>query len=97
MKKAILIATLALAGCNVTPDMSDAGDPTMANAVSDGKRFRVERVEVFRDLLAYDDKRGIYIIRDKETGREYVGVSGIGITEIGSHSCGKSCIDEDER
>lgn len=37
-----------------------------------------------------------YIITDTKTGTEYIGVSGIGITETGSHQAGKARV-ADER
>jgi len=40
----------------------------------------------FRDALAYDNWRGVYLIQDKQTGQEYIGISGIGISEISSHT-----------
>lgn len=52
-------------------------------------RFSVEILNTFRDDLAYGRERGIYLIRDQKTGQEYVGVSGIGISELGSHKEGK--------
>lgn len=60
-------------------------------------RFDVKRVGVFQDGIAYHDQRGIYVITDKETGREYVGVSGVGISETGRHQVGKNNSVEDER
>ncbi len=62
--------------------------------------MKLKRVAVFEDNLAYEGKRGIYEVRDTETGVVYLGVSGIGITELGSHviSNGKtSVIIQDER
>ncbi len=50
-----------------------------------GSRYKIVRVGVFADDLAYDKKRGVYEITDTETGITYLGVSGIGITELGSH------------
>jgi hypothetical protein len=61
-----------------------------------GERYKIIRVGTFEDDLAYDNKRGIYEIIDTKTGREYFGISGIGITEVGSHSSGNNTI-EDER
>jgi len=58
--------------------------------------YRVKRVAVFNDDLAYHGKRGIYLITDEATSRTYLGVSGIGITEVGSHSNGNSNV-KDER
>lgn len=48
------------------------------------------RIGVFKDRIAYNDVRGIYILKDSQTGKEFIGVSGIGITELGSHIVGKS-------
>ncbi len=59
-------------------------------------RFSVERVGQFKDDLAYGGWRGIYVIRDGKTGAEYFGVSGVGISEVGSHAAGKSRL-RDER
>lgn len=58
--------------------------------------YSVTRVAIFEDELAYNNRRGIYEIVDLNTGKKYLGVSGIGICEIGSHSVGKSSV-EDER
>lgn len=64
---------------------------------ADHNRVSVRKLTEFSDGLAYNDKRGIYLITDKQTGKEYIGVSGVGITETGSHGCGKSCTRQDER
>ena len=64
---------------------------------ADHDRVSVRKLTEFYDSLAYGDKRGVYIITDKQTGKEYIGVSGVGITETGSHSCGKGCTSQDER
>lgn len=86
---AVFSCLLLITGCEPTPDslQRDAAHPLKIN---DTGRFDVQRVQVFVDSLAYNDKRGVYIISDKETGTTYVGVSGIGISELGSHSSGKS-------
>lgn len=60
------------------------------------QRVEITRLGVFHDGLAYDNKRGIYLIKDRETGKEFIGISGIGITEVGDHQSGKSRF-EDER
>ena len=60
-------------------------------------RFQVERVGTFSDSLAYNNERGIYVVKDTQTGEEYVGVSGVGISVIGRHGCGKGCSAADER
>lgn len=56
------------------------------------ERVVVERIGVFADDIAFRERRGIYLIRDTVTGVEYIGVSGVGITEIGKH--GKNGQDE---
>ena len=86
---------LQLTGCEV-----QAPPEKKIMMLEQGERFQVDRVAIFEDRLAYADKRGIYIIRDLKTGAEYIGVSGIGISEIGSHlrSSGKQAVSvRDER
>ena len=91
----MILAALTLAACGPEPDMqmqkrqwqqSRAAEPA---PVSDQNRVTVERIGVFRDDLAYGDRRGVYVIRDTTTGREFIGVSGVGIAETGSHQSGK--------
>lgn len=90
----LAIAVLAATGCGgpePTQQMMDKAQPRLPDIEPQSTtRFEVSRVGVFRDNLAYDNVRGIYVIVDKQTGTEYVGVSGIGISELGSHSTGKS-------
>ncbi len=94
----MILAALTLAACAPEPDMvmkihqSQAAE---AAPVSDVDRVTVVRIGVFKDDLAYYDRRGVYVIRDKATGREFIGVSGVGIAETGSHQSGKTrVIDE---
>lgn len=58
---------------------------TIAGNIDSG-RFTVTLGAKFKDGLAYDGERGIYMITDHKTGKEFVGVSGVGIAELGSHS-----------
>jgi hypothetical protein len=61
-------------------------------------RFQVEFAGKFRDDLAYDNERRIYIITDRKTKKQYFGISGVGISEIGSHSTdGEGGQAKDER
>ena len=60
------------------------------------QRFIVNLVQVVDDPLAYNGKRGIYMIKDLSTEKEFVGVSGIGISELGSHNSGDDTV-RDER
>lgn len=55
-------------------------------SVENSDRITVKRISVISDNMAYRGERGIYVIVDNETGKEYIGVSGIGITETGSHT-----------
>ena len=50
---------------------------------SQNERVKIERIGIINDHLAYNWTRGIYIITDTKTGKEYIGVSGIGISEVG--------------
>lgn len=83
-----------LAGCQPSADSMQPSSSMNIPIASD--RFEVTRVQKFTDELAYEDERGIYIITDRKTGREFLGVSGIGISELGSHSSGKAT-QSDER
>lgn len=89
-----------LTGCNgcedknpVTMQMKTGTEIISENLES---RYEVTRVEIFGDNLAYEGKRGIYEIIDHKTGKHYFGISGIGITEIGSHTEDKTTV-KDER
>ncbi len=60
-------------------------------------KFEIQRVGVFADDLAYGSERGIYVLKDRETGKEYIGISGVGLSELGNHQAGKNSIVPDER
>lgn len=103
MKRISLLALSALLAISLT---GCDGDSTRVpydqrNSVQvntqQGGRVNVTKISEFRDNLAYGDYRGVYIITDTETGQEFVGVSGVGISAIGSHGCGKGCTARDER
>ena len=85
----LIVGALLLVGC--------APEPTAMMPVVNDSTIQVERLGVIKDDLAYNDRRGIYRITDTKTGQTWIGVSGVGITEIGQHSCGKGCITSDER
>lgn len=81
-----------LAACSPDTDMEMSKRSVNAPAVTKAEnspRVTVERIGVFRDELAYGERRGVYVIRDAATGKEYIGVSGVGIAETGSHQSGK--------
>lgn len=92
-----LLAALSLAGCdNSTRVPVEQRGKVQVNTAESG-RVQVRKISEFRDDLAYDDYRGVYIITDTETGQEFIGVSGVGISAIGQHNCGKNCWRKDER
>lgn len=94
----VCLAALFLIGCDGdTRTPEHARIRMQVETGADHDRVSVRKLTEFSDGLAYNDKRGIYIITDKKTGKEYIGVSGIGITEIGSHGCGRGCTSQDER
>jgi hypothetical protein len=55
-------------------------DPSV-EAVTDS-RFDLKKVGQFHDDDAYSSFRTVYILTDRKTGAEFVGVSGIGISEL---------------
>lgn len=79
----LLCVALALAACRPPPQI---GTLSLAETTGEnGKRYGLELQQVVLDPLAYNRTRGVYVLRDKQTGREWIGVSGIGLSELGSH------------
>lgn len=101
MKTAITILSLALCSCDTSPPIP-RHNVTMRTPDQRGalevvqSRITVDRIGVFLDDTAYSKERGIYIIRDNQTGKELVGISGIGISELGSHTSNDNTV-QDER
>lgn len=60
-------------------------------------RIVVKRIAVMHDDIAYSDYRGVYLITDNKTGKEYIGLSGVGISESGSHQSGKVSISDERQ
>ncbi len=84
-------------GCGTDPNMPmEVKDIPTIEAAESLHRFKITRMGVFPDSIAYNGKRGVYVIKDTHTGKEWVGVSGIGISDLGSHSDGED-IHTDER
>lgn len=88
-------AVVVLAGCD-----EQSKQPLQDMAIYSGQvrpqdRVQVELIGQFRDDLAYYSKRGIYVITDRKTGAEYIGISGVGITEVSSHPAGKTIISDE--
>ena len=96
MKRIAVVAiAVALAGCGPEPTMGMGVTSTVPNSWVSNPRFSVSRVGVFKDDTAYDGRRGIYVVIDNKTGQEFVGVSGVGIAELGIHIVGKSSIPDE--
>lgn len=47
-------------------------------------RFVLERVEEYEDFTSRNHRRHVYILKDLKTGREYIGINGIGIAQLES-------------
>ena len=93
------IITTAFSGCgeeNRYPGV-DGRYPVKNETISDNSSdFVLIKKQTFYDESAYGNVRNVYVLKDRVNGKEYVGVSGIGISERGSHTAGKSTI-QDER
>lgn len=69
---------------------------TTTKIIQPKQRFELKKVQTFEDNDAYRNIRNIYILTDNDTKKEYIGISGIGITEQGSHISSKQSV-QDER
>lgn len=87
----VLITFTFLTSCSERPDTP----MRIGSPISSSSRVNVTRIGVIEDSLAYDSRRGIYLIEDTKTGKEYIGVSGIGISELGQHQAGKTIISDE--
>lgn len=85
---ALMVSVLTLTGCAPEPTMMMSNQNTVQ--LQDQNRVQVTRIGVFKDDLAYNARRGVYVIRDNKTGTEYIGISGVGIQEVSSHHSGKT-------
>ena len=68
---------------------------TTVKVIQPKQRFSLKKVQTFEDSDAYGRVRNIYILVDNDSGKEYIGVSGIGIVERGQHTSGKSTISDE--
>lgn len=96
MRKLFAILTMFfVSACGTKyPDMAIDQAPMKPNEVG-VPRITVERIGVLGDALAYNGRRGIYIITDMKTGKEFIGISGIGVSETGGHRSGKSSVSDE--
>ena len=103
MKTKIFIAlalTFIFSGCESAsskyPSVSGQVYKEEPKIISNTSEFDLVKKQSFFDDDAYSQVRSVYVLKDKTTGKEYIGISGIGISERGSHTSGKSTI-QDER
>jgi hypothetical protein len=84
-KLMMCVVCLSLVGCLPTTDTNlEIVSPP---AVDEG-RVKITRIGIFEDSTAYGNRRCIYLIKDTKAGKEYIGISGVGISQTGSHSSG---------
>ena len=83
MKYAFIIGIPSIALFLYGAILRDQKQPrTSAPETQTSSRFKLVDESTVNDERAYNGKRTIYILTDKATGREYIGVSGIGISEL---------------
>lgn len=87
------VGSLFLCGCDPEQQTKQLEAPSYMQ--QDDQRVTVTRIQVIEDELAYHGRRGVYLIVDKETGQRFLGISGVGISELGSHSSGKSTVSDE--
>ncbi len=51
-----------------------------------GSKYKINRIAVLPDNLAYNGKRGVYEICNIKGELIYFGISGIGVSDRGSHT-----------
>ncbi len=86
LKICVVAFALLLSACDASPEPAKSTMAVSSQLSADADRISVTKMSEFRDGLAYGHWRGVYLIQDKQTGQEYIGISGIGISEVGSHS-----------
>ena len=102
---AILFISIMFVGCELNKDydsIPSVGDrvkiPVQTEtivSVPPKLRYDLKKVQTFFDSDAYNNVRNVYILVDNETGKEYLGISGIGITEMGKHTQTKSTVTDE--
>ena len=74
----------------------DGRYPVKNETISDNSSdFVLIKKQTFYDESAYGKVRNVYILKDRVNGKEYVGVSGIGISERGNHQQGKTSVPDE--
>lgn len=75
---AICLTGLLLAGCDI-PQQAEVGP--RAIPVEDTTRFNVESHGTFNAGYS-SHEREILVITDAHTGKKYIGITGVGVTEL---------------
>lgn len=95
MRYIFMIGIVFVIGCDMDENTRMSINAPVVEVVGDRvvpvvvERFRVMKVQMIRDPDAYKGLRSIYVIRDRVTNREYMGITGVGISDMGVHSIGK--------
>ena len=71
-------------------------EPPMAQYAQNNGRWTLQRDAEFGAFHTYYGVREVYILTDRETGRQWVGVTGIGIAELIVRSNGKTPTTREE-
>jgi len=74
-----VLVTLSLCSCSSQPAAPTI--PVQESTLATDGRITVKRVATFRDRFAFNGEREILIITDTKTGKEFIGISGVGVTE----------------
>lgn len=77
-----LIGAIFITGCD-DRNLPDVRQQTISSSVNTG-RFQMRVVDEVHDKNAYNNSRGIFIITDTKTHHEYLGVEGVGVTDLQS-------------
>lgn len=85
----ILICISAVVAINGCDEAKESYEPikTQITSSSQDARFTLDRITIFKDELAYRERRAVYELKDSKTGKTYIGLSGVGIVEVASETC----------
>ena len=85
-----VVSSALLAGCS---DRTPVRNEKLKTGTQSG-RINVVSAQVIKDARGYS--RDILVLRDSQTGREYVAVMGAGVTEMITQSNGKTMYQVEE-
>lgn len=97
MKFLIIAMTILLTGC-VEKSAAQLDKESDLRKQSESIRTqnleRVKVIELSRFLDNENNYRTTYLITDTKTGKEFIGVSGVGIAETGTHLVGRTIVND---